>query len=103
MMGFVVVPVQAVGVVQLYAYVFVGLGGGITAVAHQPAEWIIMVHLLYAAIGKTDGDAVVAQVLIFHVRFQLSVRFLFLSLDAPSRPPKYSWFLLLPNISPPIM
>ena len=98
-----VVPVQSVSAVELFAYVFVGLGGGIAAVAHQPAEWIIVVYLLYAAIGKTDGDAVVAQVLIFHVRFQLSVRFLFLSLDAPSRPPKYSWFLLLPNIYPPIM
>ena len=98
-----VVPVEAVGAVELFAYVFVGLGGGIAAVAHQPAEWIIVVHILYVAIGKTDGDAVVVQVLIFHVRFQLSVRFLFLSLDAPSRPPKYSWFLLLPNIYPPIM
>ena len=99
----VVIPVQAVSAVQLFADVFVGLGGGIMAVAHQPAEWIIVVHILYVVIGKTDGDAVVAQVLIFHVRFQLSVRFLFLSLDAPSRPPKYSWFLLLPNIYPPIM
>ena len=59
-----VVPVEAVGAVELFAYVFVGLGGGITAVAHQPAEWIIMVHLLYAAIGKTDGDAVVAQIVL---------------------------------------
>ena len=75
----VVVPVEAVGAVEFFAYVFVGLGGGIMAVAHQPAEWIIVVHLLYVAIGKTDGDTVVAQVLIFHVRFQLSVRFLFLS------------------------
>ena len=98
-----VVPVEAVGAVELFAYVFVGLGGGIMAVALQPAEWIIVVHILYVAIGKIDGDTVVAQALIFHVKFQLSVRFLFLSLDAPSRPPKYSWFLLLPNIYPPIM
>ena len=72
-----VVPVKTMGAVEFFAYVFVGLGGGIMAVALQPAEWIIVVHILYVAIGKTDGDAVVAQVLIFHVRFQLSVRFLF--------------------------
>ena len=60
--GAVVVPVETMGAVELFANVFVGLGGGIAAVAHQPAEWIIVVHLLYVAIGKTDGDAVVAYI-----------------------------------------
>ncbi len=38
MAGTVVVPVQAVVAAELFAYVFVGLGGGIMAVAHQPAK-----------------------------------------------------------------
>ena len=38
MAGTVVVPVEAMGAVEFFAYVFVGLGGGIMAVAPQPAK-----------------------------------------------------------------
>ena len=46
-----VVPVETMGAIELFAYVFVGLGGGIAAVAHQRAVGLVVVYLLHVAKG----------------------------------------------------
>ena len=39
------------GAVEFFAYVFVGLGGGIAAVAHERAIGGEVVHLLHVSVG----------------------------------------------------
>ena len=48
--GTVVVPVKAMGAVEHFAYVFVGLQAGVAAVAHQGTVGVVVVHLLHIAV-----------------------------------------------------
>ena len=52
-----------VGAVEFFAYVFVGLGGGIAAVAHERAIGVGVVHLLHVSVC-VGHYAVVAQVVL---------------------------------------
>ena len=52
-----------VGAVEFFAYVFVGLGGGIAAVAHERAIGVVVVHLLHVSVC-VGHYAVVAQVVL---------------------------------------
>ena len=52
-----------VGAVEFFAYVFVGLGGGIAAVAHERAIGVEVVHLLHVSVC-VGHYAVVAQVVL---------------------------------------
>ena len=49
--GTVGVPVQAVGAVELFAYVFIGLQAGVAAVAHERAIGVVAVHVLHVSVG----------------------------------------------------
>ena len=47
----VVVPVEAVGAVQLLSYELLGLQAGVAAVAHERAIGVVVVHLLHVSVG----------------------------------------------------